>query len=343
MSINRYGWEDFPVHHRIPMHHHRMSSFSESNLNSPMEESCFDSELLNYGASMLPPYEDGSGSCFCQSNYPQSQYYDNSMEYDCEQPYGNNYPECGGYAPQRHSLFSDIMNIGLGLLFGYGLGSSLSGANKASAPANYSQAPLPPVNTPSAPQVYAPVPATSASLPTVPGAGTSPAPANTVSSDNMGKQFENWGENIAAGKAVNDFSFVGSDYEQAVKAKDTKKASGLYKTGITKFAQDSIKKADKNNDGKISYQEYLQDEQSADNDETKRSFQAIDLNHDGFIETDEEASVYAAMDQNPTTGDLNGKISKDTFTGVSASFSSPESTATVGKKFNTMHQFLFGS
>jgi len=147
------------------------------------------------------------------------------------------------------------------------------------------------------------------------------------------------------------FDFAGPEYEKALKAKDYQKARTVYTTGVMKLSKDAIANEDTDKDGKVSFEEYKKEELAGakkmgvdDSTELQevmqRSFKAIDINGDGKIDSTEQASVYAAMDEN-AQGEMNGKIAYNNYKGISAGLGDPDNSDAISKKIKSAHKFLF--
>lgn len=159
---------------------------------------------------------------------------------------------------------------------------------------------------------------------------------------------------------IQDFSFVGDDFAKDIKENGGKNASNIYMTGIMKLSKDSIKNV-KDLDGDattVNYEEFKQkelDDYKKANPNTgldenmlgqidktsKLAFDVIDQDHNGKIDEKEEAAVYAAMDQN-AKGNMDGKISQNGYTGVSAALGDEKYTDAMKTKLQTVYGFLFG-
>lgn len=242
--------------------------------------------------------------------------------------------------------------------------------------------------------------------------------------DNMGIKFDTWSKNaaqkLAKRETVEDFAFVGPEYAEDINTNGGKNASKIYLNGadgnggIMKLSKDTIGLYDKygqNNDGQISYDEYIKKEVSdykdanPDDNEfngdilvkiaedttknydgktnyadfvqqeidaykkanpnvtlddiaineikndainSKLAFDTLDssdLNgsgyHDGKIDANEEAALYAAMDRNPDTNTINGKISQQGFHDIAVELGDAQCTKDVTDKLSTMYTLLF--
>lgn len=222
------------------------------------------------------------------------------------------------------SIFPNVLVLGMGVLFGYGLVSLLSNLSKQSTQPKPSQY----ESNNNSPSISVPQ-----------GAKT---PASVTEEKNYGKEFNVWQQKVEQNKTIEDFSFLGDDYSKAIQANDGEKVKSIYKDSILKFSQQSIDIADKDKDGGINYSEFLQKENYNDDEMAKRTFRATDLNNNGQIDTEEQASMYAFMDGfSPLKA--NGKISRTGYTDFNNNFTDDALASETKKKFGEFHQSIFGA
>lgn len=156
---------------------------------------------------------------------------------------------------------------------------------------------------------------------TTPATTSEPKPAE----NNLGAKFDEWSQNNASkyekGETVEDFAFVGDDYAKDIKENEGKNAATIYKNGIMKLSQDTIKLQDTNGNGTVNYDEYIAKERAdykkafpsdsmppEGEEVTRKNFRNMDLDNNGEIDEKEMAAVYALYDKNIETGESNGKI-----------------------------------
>lgn len=196
---------------------------------------------------------------------------------------------------------------------------------------------------------------------TMPSTSATPSePVKPVDPNNEGAKFDAWTQNnvskFANGEAVEDFAFVGDDYAKALQSGDEKGAAEIYKKGIMKLSQDTLKLQDTNGDGKVSYEEFKAKE-LADYNKTFPGAQAVpatleettikafnNMNLDGSkdgLDVNEIASTYALYDNNIDLqpGESNGKISMKDFSYYSRNLSKEA----IKDELQKRHTFLFGA
>jgi len=143
------------------------------------------------------------------------------------------------------------------------------------------------------------------------------------------QQFDKWSQsNISefeSGKKVDEFKFVGSEYTKDIKENGGKNALKLYKEGLMKLSGDTIKMYDTSKDNKVDIDEFafkefenykkadpeavIDDKLKAEMKETyQKTFKTIDLNHDGILSEEEQATVFATLDEDEKTKMHNGRI-----------------------------------
>lgn len=137
---------------------------------------------------------------------------------------------------------------------------------------------------------------------------------------------------------VADFDMAGSDFTNAVKAKDYDKAGTAYKEKALDTAKKEIATYDTDNDGKISHEEQVakdkadyeaqygkasQSEMDKMQMASLRADVIMDVNHDGKVDEKEYAAFLYAMDANNDKKTANGKISRDEYVKTAGYFDKP--------------------
>lgn len=211
-------------------------------------------------------------------------------------------------------------------------------------------------NPPAGAEVKAPViPPAAGSTP--PAAGATPPVGGATPQAPETANFDEWAkkayQSIEKGEDISkatDLRFVEDDYDKALEAKDEKATKEAYKEGLFSLANQHIKSADKNNDSKVSFDEYsakeAADQQSVNNGfkltgkakrELKKSFKNLDINGDGSLSKEELASGYGVYDLDEN-GKQNGRISLSAF----ANYSSQMGTKGFADAVKYVNNMFFG-
>jgi len=202
-------------------------------------------------------------------------------------------------------------------------------------------------------------------------ASTEPAKVATVdkkpATPSKAEKLDNWmitnAQKASKGEAVKDFELVGPEFANDINNNGGKNAQKIYNGQVGAVAKDYIGLYDKfgKKDGVVDFNEYKAKEK-ADykkafpngtmnfNDPAyqaieKKSFDNIDLNHNGVIDPDEMTTVLGDFDKNHDpkgtagSGNINGNIRMKDYMAASALL--PEDGAKAELK--EMHKLLFGN